>query len=177
MPNHVYINMEVNGKSNEVDAFFEKHIVDDSLDFNTFISMPDALKNTTYPVYPPENVSEFELAKWKRKQEEIKKKYGADNWYIWSVDNWGTKWNAYDCAINKEHGTISFCTAWSLPEPVIEKMAEMYPNLDFHFEVVEEGGFFAGTIDIQDGKVTYNLTEDNEEWAEYAAEFMGWDIQ
>jgi len=65
--------MEVNGKSEEVNAFFDKHVVDDSLDFNTFIPMPDELKDTTYPVRSPKGVSEFELAQWKREQEEIKK--------------------------------------------------------------------------------------------------------
>lgn len=50
--------------------------------------------------------------------------YGWPTWYEWRRDKWGTKWNAYDCVIEKDQ--ITFSTAWSSPEPVINKLAEMY---------------------------------------------------
>jgi hypothetical protein len=33
-------------------------------------------------------------------------------------------------------------TAWAFPNPVIEKMIEMYPNLDFHIEGEEESSAY-----------------------------------
>ena len=45
--------------------------------------------------------------------------YGANTWYDWCCNNWGTKWNAGRTEIcgNDE---IIFETAWGSPEPVIK---------------------------------------------------------
>lgn len=56
-----------------------------------------------------------------------KVKYGATTWYDWRVENWGTKWNAYENE-QIDEDTIKFETAWSSPEPVIAKLAKMYPD-------------------------------------------------
>jgi Ferredoxin-like domain in Api92-like protein len=59
---------------------------------------------------------------------------GAPNWYVWSNKNWGTKWNASDFAvISEERGRYEcrFETAWSPPEPVYMKLAEIFPHLCF----------------------------------------------
>lgn len=55
--------------------------------------------------------------------------YGATTWYDWCVDNWGTKWNAYE---NEQQGDdiIRFQTAWNAPEKVIIKLSEMYPETE-----------------------------------------------
>lgn len=49
--------------------------------------------------------------------------YGNKDWYGWRIDNWGTKWNAYD--IEETDSCIRFDTAWSFPEPIIRKLAEI----------------------------------------------------
>lgn len=49
--------------------------------------------------------------------------YGENNWYDWSIKNWGTKWNAFDSDVDAENNTIYFSTAWSFPKPVIEALA------------------------------------------------------
>ena len=65
------------------------------------------------------------------------------DWYSWSVENWGTKWNACRAEIddNSEYGCveITFDTAWSAPVPVLRKMVEMYPKLSFTCEWRYEG--------------------------------------
>lgn len=73
-------------------------------------------------------------------------KYGAGNWYDWSTNHWGTKWNSYSFAID-DNGSDNFCfkfdTAWSPPEPVFEKMAEEFPKLDFSVLAFDEGWGYA----------------------------------
>jgi hypothetical protein len=55
------------------------------------------------------------------------KNYGCKDWYDWAVRNWGTKWNSSDGIY--ENDTLSFQTAWSLPEPVLVKLSEMFPDV------------------------------------------------
>jgi hypothetical protein len=69
------------------------------------------------------------------------KKYGADNWYDWSLQNWGTKWNCSDAFIN-ESG-MSFTTAWSPPLPVIAVLAKKL-NKDLRMTYIEVGMAFCG---------------------------------
>jgi hypothetical protein len=63
-------------------------------------------------------------------------KYGHKDWYSWSVANWGTKWNAYN--ISSGESSLSFDTAWSTPAQVIEKLSEMFPNIEITLEFADE---------------------------------------
>lgn len=72
-------------------------------------------------------------------------KYGHADWYTWSVENWGTKWGAYDYVEKeREPGRFSFAfdTAWSFPEPIFRKLEEMYPELVFDIASYDEGSNF-----------------------------------
>jgi hypothetical protein len=54
-------------------------------------------------------------------------KYGAHDWYDWSVKNWGTKWNAYHFEMREQDAQylhFIFDTAWSFPEALMESLAE-----------------------------------------------------
>lgn len=67
--------------------------------------------------------------------------YGAPTWYEWSINNWGTKWNAYGYEEDTDYSEMEnlwFRTAWSAPHPVIEKLAEMYPEITFEHEWADE---------------------------------------
>lgn len=70
---------------------------------------------------------------------------GYLNWREWSCACWGTKWNAYDFE-EREHTegrlVFKFETAWSFPEPIFRKLAEMYPALVFAVIAFDEGGSF-----------------------------------
>lgn len=79
--------------------------------------------------------------------------YGATHWYDWRIDNWGTKWNAYD---NKMIGddTIKFETAWSAPEPVMLKLSESYPGIRIeHWWADEDLGNNCGHRVYHGGKI------------------------
>lgn len=86
-----------------------------------------------------------EYLKYFNKGEEIYKmykKYGATSWYDWSLNNWGTKWNAYSTSTgdmdNENKFTLYFQTAWSHPYPVLEKLVSMFPELEFDYKFADE---------------------------------------
>ncbi len=70
-----------------------------------------------------------------------------DRWYMWCVNNWGTKWDACDKSIDYEDSEIlalTFNTAWSPPEGIVEKLREKYPELSFQCFYDEPGCEIAG---------------------------------
>jgi len=70
-----------------------------------------------------------------------------DRWYSWCIENWGTKWEADMLGIEvNDYDTleISFNTAWSPPEGVIEKLREKFPELTFQCFYDEPGCEIAG---------------------------------
>jgi len=112
-----------------------------SIDFEKIIPMPD-------------NVYRGDLSSTDREL------YGKDNWYDWSVGNWSTKWNSYGYEDFPEYSggdEIRFYTAWSPPEPVIRRLSEMYPEVEFRHAWADED------IGMNVGEVTYA----NGEYAEY----------
>ena len=91
------------------------------------------------------------------------------NWYDWSVDNWGTKWDVYpahgydaneDETINLISTEGKFFTAWAPPIPVIRKLQLDYPDYEFTLEYVCEGWCFAGGL--MPSGTDLSLTEEKE---------------
>ena len=70
-----------------------------------------------------------------------------DRWYHWCVENWGTKWepdmHGLDVS-DYDSLEISFNTAWSPPEGVVEKLREKFPDLSFQCFFDEPGCEVAG---------------------------------
>lgn len=94
-----------------------------------------------------------------------------NNWYNFQSEKWGTKWDACNAVVDNTVGsvTISYDTAWSIPDPVMTAMVEQHPDLSFEFHCEEEQGWGA-KYEGSDG----NLIE-TENWdvpeshADYAA--------
>ena len=83
-----------------------------------------------------------------------KVRYGATTWYDWCIENWGTKWNAYENA-TIDQDTISFETAWSFPEPVIVQLSKMYPDLEVEaWWADEDVGSNTGHVVYMNGELT-----------------------
>lgn len=64
--------------------------------------------------------------------------------YKWCIDNWGTKWDACYCEFSQEEDEVmsyQFETAWAVPMPIYEAMAEKFPNLTFDIRSEEEQGW------------------------------------
>jgi len=178
MANHVTTVMTVRGTEKEVDAFIARHVDGETFSLESFIPMPAELQGTVSPSQPPRNASEIELARWEKNQARLHELYGYTNWYDWAVKERGTKWDCYAgemTRLSPAEVDLCFQTAWSLPEPVFNKMFEMYGDtMDFHIKCVEEGGFFSGTIDWVSGELFDNITDDDEVWKEHAKTLLGY---
>ncbi|MDD6846880.1 MAG: hypothetical protein PUE07_05130 [bacterium] len=55
------------------------------------------------------------------------KKYGSMNWYEWSLENWGTKWNATSTEV--DGSTMTFDTAWDPAIPAVIEMSKKHPKM------------------------------------------------
>lgn len=63
-------------------------------------------------------------------------KYGSATWYEWSINTWGTKWNAHSGSVNSD--ITSFQTAWSAPIPVMVELSKQYPDITFEHKYADE---------------------------------------
>ena len=114
MPNHTQNTLHVNGKKSDIDKFLAH--MGEEMDFEKVIPSPENMFR--------DNIS--------TKDKERLKAEGVPNWYDWQSENWGTKWNAYECEFQKDRFglTYEFLTAWSTPEPVIRKLILDWPDLE-----------------------------------------------
>lgn len=85
------------------------------------------------------DIEEDEWSLGKRAYEN-QSKYGTPTWFERRVDNWDTKWNAYgfDEPQNRKTNEIRFNTAWSAPHTVLEKLSELYPEIQIEHSWADE---------------------------------------
>jgi len=75
-----------------------------------------------------------------------------------------------------ETNKIIFCTVWSAPDPVLEKLSEMFPEaLIIHQWAEEDFGYNVGTREYENGELVFEDLPDGGTKASYemAAEIMG----
>ncbi len=152
MPNWTSNRIYVEGEQADIRAFLEAVKWEDELfDFNRIIPMPELLKHTAsgcttidgkkvnswYVIKPCLKDSPAQERLFTPEEEAELASIGHRDWYSWSVQNWGTKWNACrveidDASIEHSYLEILFETAWSAPVPVFHKMVEMFPKLTFN---------------------------------------------
>ena len=112
---------------------------DNPLDFDKIIPMPDYIYRGD--VGPEERAQ-----------------YGKNNWYNWSIENWGTKWNSCDTILDQD--AFYFWTAWSPCSPVIERLAQMFPDACFDYSYDEPDDGFCGEERYENGKLVYIMEAD-----------------
>ena len=163
MPNHITNILVVSGPRDELERFrvmvssenpvikakMEKVDEQTVLDFNGTVPMPqfaadggDGKKSGMFP-----------------------------DWYNWSCDNWGTKWNAYDIEepilegfnppLNEATIRYQFNTAWSPPANWILTTAKMFPTLTFNDDWIDEGGG-SGVFNVENEDVTDHQQSDHD---------------
>ena len=123
MPNWTYNNVQFVGKTEDSVKKLKELLKskDNDFDFNNVIPMPLALTETV-------SGSENAKPEWQKEQsEKLKKQHGFDNWYDWSIMNWGTKWNACDTNVelNKNVLNYTFDTAWDAPREIAKALLHM----------------------------------------------------
>ena len=72
-----------------------------------------------------------------------------DRWYDWRLQNWDTKWAAYDVCVtdnDPESVEIEFNTAWSPPEAICSAIREQYPDIVVSWFYDEPGCEIAGYL-------------------------------
>ena len=70
-------------------------------------------------------------------------------WYDWRIQNWDTKWDAYDVVVtddDPENVEIEFNTAWSPPEAICNQIREDYPDVSVSWFYDEPGCEIAGYL-------------------------------
>lgn len=75
-------------------------------------------------------------------------RHGHADWYGWSIEHWGCKWNGGRCEVHRSSETeleLHFETAWNPPEPVLRRIAQAHPTLSGSVDYLDEGFGFAGT--------------------------------
>jgi len=100
--------------------------------------------------------------------------YGKNNWYDWSIENWGTKWNAYNFSRNEK--SIGFQTAWSAPHPILEELTGMFPGVYITHEWADEDiGHNCGTREYLNGEIVGEIfPENSREASEHAFHVWGY---
>jgi len=176
MPNHITNYVTFGGSDAKIAELLSKVKTKDSdFDFKTFAPMPDGLMGSRSP---SNIVSQQEYDKWvmnEKKDEDIfgsnrcitqqmsddmKKKYGADNWYDWAINNWGTKWNAYDIHIVDDQ--VTFHTAWSTPFRAMVKLSEAFPDVVISVRYYDEDfGANVGEYELRNGQLEDENVPDN----------------
>jgi hypothetical protein len=101
---------------------------------------------------------------------------GKDDWYHNNVNSWGTKWDVFGEGVNRhmENSAVSysFQSAWSPPTPVIERLAEIFPEVRIEFKYMETGCDFWGVEVYENGEL---VSEDGGSISHKAYEIMDYD--
>ena len=191
--------------SEELQSFKSK--VDEKNFYNSFFPMPEILQGTQSP-----NINEDKLileynektnlkamglteiiksnhplysgiAEQALKNQQAYIATGYTNWFDWSVDNWGVKWDASALKVKdlSDFNTViySFNSPWDTPEHFVIELSKLYPDAcfemvsgsienDTHYEFTCENGKFEETCSYETFK---EAVEDGkwggwDEWAE-----------
>ena len=173
MPNHVVNVLHINGNPDQVRAV--RDVLEgvpenerDSprpVDFSKIVPMPEELDVTSgieaeiakdevegRPMPDYRKDREYDRALVERCKENIRK-HGHPTWYEWSVENWGTKWNAYTQRVI-EPGIVEFQTAWGCPLAFLKALAARFPEVEFVVQYADEDlGVNCGTLTFRDGEL------------------------
>lgn len=71
------------------------------------------------------------------------------------IKYWGTKGNVINAVFHEEDGSFSFQTLNAAPVPVVERLAERFPDCTFIFRWADEGGGNCGEILYEYGHESY----------------------
>lgn len=180
MPNHVFTKLTITGPTTHIKQFIKDADGGEAnrLDCNKILPMPDELRKTSSPnkvmsqaeidqiwadfnKLSPEDQKKFGgkpfgLGITQELHDTLVAKHGFDNWYDWSIANYGTKWGIYDTAeweVGTKQASLFYCTAWSPADKFFINASVKYPKLLFITEFADEGGGFVGRETYENGEL------------------------
>ena len=140
------VNLSDNGNTEQFDRLVK--ILDGPNPFNEIFPMPDfkTIPNEKGEL-PVKEVHKNDKGEIVCETYNFPDGKNDDRWYHWCVENWGTKWepDMYGNELSDYDSLeITFNTAWSPPEGVVEKLREKFPELSFQCFYDEPGCEIAG---------------------------------
>ena len=140
MPNWCYNRVEVYIEDEEELKRWKETVEskESKFDFNKIVPMPKELLD----------IDKSKLTKAESKK--LIKKYGADHWYRWCVDNWGCKWSVEvgedEVDDNGDYIQYTFDTAWGPPDEIFYALRKKFPDVSISWFYDEPGMQFAGYL-------------------------------
>jgi hypothetical protein len=184
LPNHCSNELKVSGPRTVVDRFMhkvagpDKNGVTGLFTLNAFIPMPADVIRGDLSV-------------------EAERASNGRNWYSWSIQNWGTKWDVYDVRCDTRpmnltpleqlvlaveqrdpHTEITYCfnSAWGPPLEALREMVAQHSDLKFEFRYAEPGCMFGGWMTGEDGECSEeNCSLEEEDGRDLCMEICGFD--
>jgi len=112
--------------------------------------------------------------------------------YTWQNQHWGSKWGAYDTFRKmkqdpnelKKQGQpatqyvlhYGFNTAWApMSTELIEKLAQMFPNVTIKLLYDEPGMGFAGKVEAIDGDIVEDTHVEGDDYQDFVINELGYD--
>ena len=204
MPNHIQNRLQILGTNEDVQKIRNFMKSENSIfDFNKITPMPESLNISSsslgeqahFLLFNYQNKDfrhlkhETEADSFKRLSDKMKmegidlalkyqdnlEKYGFTNWYPWCLQNWGTKWNAYNLENEKndeDHSFIYFQTAWSSPIDLMQKLSNHIPNITLKLDYADEDtGCNCGCFIFRSGSITESFIPENQSNEAYELAF------
>lgn len=140
MPNWVYNHVAISGPRKVLERFIEVAGQDNYL-LKSRNEIDGTFSYSNFIIPPKNKLDEYnETNGWKDGKRVGDTEY---NWYNWNIRNWGVKWDAGSPELEDEghQVVLRWESPWSVPEPVLHKMIEKFPKLQFDGRSEEEQGW------------------------------------
>ena len=112
-----------------------------------------------------------------------KRQHGYFHSMDFARDQWGTKWNACNQAVNLDAQEFEFETAWSCPRPIYKALSAKFPDATIIVRFADEDiGSNCGTIAWKGGEVSTEdvagnwnemIEKDRDRWSAFARDLTG----
>jgi hypothetical protein len=169
MPNYCSNKLVISGKPEHI-AEFAKTLENGVFKLSQTLPIPEPLMGMCIGgcIINGERTSQWRevdgenVAMTEAEMDALRAEYGAANWYDWSVNNWGTKWDA-EADAEVDSGEIYgwFDTAWAPPIEWAVNVSKKYPELTFEIHYSEGGMGFYGTAVVTKGVLIEDYHEDD----------------
>ena len=130
---------------------------------NEFVPVPEELTNPDTTTHGGDNAEALDALR-----NNMTEKYGYSDWYIFRVNEWGTKWDVGSemdiNSVTENSLSVIFESAWSPPIRAYEKMSKLGFRIDAQY--CEEGIGFVGRWSDENGDEEFQIPDTAKEIVE-----------